>query len=212
MSKYQFRSLEFQSMMFNVDKIPEGVTVIQFFKELGKIREFKASAGEGIDDNKVNLYVLLLYDKGSPYRKKYTDILKRKIEVVHDVGFEISPDGTFESVVEDFLRGRNSVVNKKIVAFVRMHRNYNYSYQVSVETAYSNLMLEIQGGETKSLKSLADMRDDLERNLTEMLGQDNNPFLKDEMLRYMENERLELRPEDIAKKAQNGEKPVNVKQ
>ncbi len=211
MSKYQFRSLEFQSMMFNVDKIPEGVSVIQFFKELGKIREFKASAGEGIDDNKVNLYVLLLYDKGSPYRKKYTDILKRKIEVVHDVGFEIDPDGIFESAVEDFLRGRNIVVNKKIVAFVRMHRNYNYSYQISVETAYANLMLEIQGGETKSLKNLADMRDDLERNLTEMLGQDNNPFLKDEMLRYMENERLELRPEDIAKKAQNGEKLVKSK-
>jgi len=211
MSKFQFHSKEFQSMMFNVDKIPDGTSVTSFYKELGKIKEFKASAGEGIDNNKVDLYVLLLYDKGSPYRKKYTDILKRKIEVVHDVGFEINPDGTFESVVEDFLRGKNLVVNKKIVAFVRMHRNYNFSYQVSVETAYANLMLEIQGGETKSLKSLADMRDDLERNLTEMLGQDNNPYLKDEMLRYMEESRLELRPEDIARKAQNGEKPIKEK-
>ena len=192
--------------MFNVDKIPEGTSVLTYYKELNKIKEFKTSAGEGLDNDKVNLYVLLMYDKGSPYRKKYTDILKRKVEVVHDVGFEINAEGVFDSPVEDFLRGRNAVVNKKIVQFVRMHRNYNYSYQISIETAYANLMLEIQSGETKGLKTLADMRDDLERNLTEMLNEDNNPYLKDEVLRYLEDERLALRPEDYAKKAQEGKK------
>ena len=67
-------------------------------------------------------------------------------------------------------------------------------------------MLEIQSGETKGLKTLADMRDDLERNLTEMLNEDNNPHLKDEILRYLEEERLALRPEDYAKKAQEVKK------
>ncbi len=206
MSRFQFRSPEFTSMMFNVDKIPEGTSVLAYYKELNKIKEFKASAGEDLDNDKVNLYVLLMYDKGSPYRKKYTDILKRKVEVVHDVGFEINIEGVFGSPVEDFLRGRNKVVNQKIVQFVRMHRNYNYSYQISIETAYANLMLEIQSGDTKGLKTLADMRDDLERNLTEMLNGDNNPYLKDEILRYLEDERLALRPEDYAKKAQEVKK------
>jgi hypothetical protein len=195
-------------MMYNPDKIPEGTSVLSFYKELGKIKEFKLSAGEGLDNNKINLYVLLLYDKGSPYRKKFKDILKRKVEVVHDLGFEITPEGLFEPIVEDFLKGRNKIVNQKVVQFVRMHRSYNYSYQVSVEAAYANLMLEIQSGETKGLKNLADMRDDLEKNLMEMLGEDNNPYLRDEMLRYMESERLELRPEDIARKLQNGESPI----
>lgn len=193
-------------MLFNVDKVPEGTSVLTYYKELNKIKEFKASAGEKLDNDKVNLYVLLMYDKGSPYRKKYSDILKRKIEVVHDVGFEVNAEGVFDSPVEDFLRGRNTIVNKKIVQFVRMHRSYNYSYQISIETAYANLMLEIQSGETKGLKTLADMRDDLERNLTEMLNEDNNPHLKDEILRYLEEERLALRPEDYAKKAQEVKK------
>jgi hypothetical protein len=204
----QFHQKEFLSMMYNPDKIPEGTSVLSFYKELGKIKEFKLSAGEGLDNNKINLYVLLLYDKGSPYRKKFKDILKRKVEVVHDLGFEITPEGLFEPIVEDFLKGRNKIVNQKVVQFVRMHRSYNYSYQVSVEAAYANLMLEIQSGETKGLKNLADMRDDLEKNLMEMLGEDNNPYLRDEMLRYMESERLELRPEDIARKLQNGESPI----
>ena len=193
-------------MLFNVDKVPEGTSVLTYYKELSKIKEFKVSAGDKLDNDKVNLYVLLMYDKGSPYRKKYSDILKRKIEVVHDVGFEVNAEGVFDSPVEDFLRGRNPIVNKKIVQFVRMHRSYNYSYQISIETAYANLMLEIQSGETKGLKTLADMRDDLERNLTEMLNEDNNPHLKDEILRYLEEERLALRPEDYAKKAQEVKK------
>jgi len=200
----QFHSKEFQNMMFNVDKIPEGTSVLRFYKELGKIREFKTSAGEGLDNNKVNLYVLLMYDKGSPYRKKYTDVLKRKIEVAHDVEFEVVEGGIFDSVVEDFLKGRNVIVNKKIVQFVRMHRNYKYSYQVSIEATYANLMLDIQSGDTKGIKTLGELRDELEENLLEILNQDNNPYLKDEILRYIEDERLALRPEDIAKKAQNG--------
>jgi len=206
MKANNFHSKEFTSMLFNVDKVPEGTSVLTYYKELNKIKEFKASAGEKLDNDKVNLYVLLMYDKGSPYRKKYSDILKRKIEVVHDVGFEVNAEGVFDSPVEDFLRGRNTIVNKKIVQFVRMHRSYNYSYQISIETAYANLMLEIQSGETKGLKTLADMRDDLERNLTEMLNEDNNPHLKDEILRYLEEERLALRPEDYAKKAQEVKK------
>jgi len=45
----------------------------------------------------------------------------------------------------------------------------------------------------------------------EILNQDNNPYLRDEILRYMEDERLHLRPEDIAKKLQNGESPLSIK-
>ena len=134
--KYQFHSKEMQSLMYNVDKIPEGTGVLQFFKDLGKIREFKASAGEGIDNDKLMAYIILMYDKSSPYRIKYSDVLKRKVEVAHDCGFQTVEGGNFESPVEDFLRGRNRIVNLKIVQYVRLHRSYKYSYQVSVEAAY----------------------------------------------------------------------------
>jgi hypothetical protein len=73
-----------------------------------------------------------------------------------------------------------------------------------VEATYFNLMLEIQAGDTKSITKLKDLRDELEDNLHEMLNQDSNPYLKDEILRYLEDERLALRPEDFAKRAQEG--------
>lgn len=207
----QFHPREFQNMRYNVEKVPEGTSVTQFYKELAKIREFKTSAGEGIDNDKVNRYVLLLYDQKSSYRAKYHDILKRKIEVAHDLAFKTLDDGNFESPIEDMLRGKNTIINKKIVQFVRMHRSFKYSYLVSMESAYYNLMLEIIGGETRNIGKAKEMRNDLEESLLEILNQDNNPFLKDEVLRYIEDERLELRPEDIARKSQNGEKPIEAK-
>jgi len=193
--------------MYNVEKVPEGVNILTFFKDFNKIKEFRLNPGEGLDNNKVMTYIVLMYDKSSPYRRKFTDVLKRKIEVAYDCGFETIEGGVFESPVEDMLKGRNVIINQKIVRYVMMHRSYKYAYQISVEAAYFNLMLEIQAGETKSISKLADLRDALEENLMEILNEDNNPYLKDEILRYMENERLALRPEDFAKKARDEETP-----
>lgn len=211
MSQGQFHSREYQLMMYNTDKVPEGTSVLSFYKDLGKIREFKLDPGEGIDNNKLMMYILLMYDKHSPYRRKYPDVLKRKIEIAHDCGYQTIEGGNFESPIEDFLRGKNRVVNQKIVAYVRLHRSYKYSYQISIESAYYNLMLEILGGETKNISKARDLKDELEDNLLELLNQDNNPYLKDEILRYIEDERLRLRPEDIAKKLQDGETPIEIK-
>ena len=196
-------------MRFDPTRVPEGTEVLKFYKDLGRIKEFKANPGEGLDNNQVMQYILLMYDMRSPYRKKFNDVLKRKIEVAHDCMFKTGDGGTFESVVEDFLKGKNRIVNQKIVQFVILHRSYKYSYQISVETAYFNLMLEIQAGDTKSISKLGEIRDELETNLTELLNQDENFYLKEEMLKYIEDDRLQLRPEDIAKKLQNGEPPIS---
>jgi hypothetical protein len=128
------------------------------------------------------------------------------------VGFETEAGGNFIPLVEDFLRGKNEKVNKKICAYVRMHRNYKYAYLVAMDESYYTLMLQIIGGDTKKITDAKNAQEELEGTLLEILNEDNNPTLKDEFLRYMENERLELRPEDIAKKMQAGEAPISIKQ
>jgi hypothetical protein len=204
--RLSFHQKEYSQMRFDPTRVPEGSDVLKFYKDLAKVKEFRLNPGEGLDNNKVMQYVLCMYDFHSPYRKKYNDVLKRKIEVAHDCEFPVQEGGVFESVVEDFLKGKNRVVNQKIIQYVILHRSYKYSYQISVEAAYFNLMLEIQAGETKSITKLGELRDELESNLMELLNQDMNPHLKDELLRYLEDERLQLRPEDIAKKAQEEKK------
>ncbi len=207
----QFHDKEFSLMMYNPIRVPEDSSVLKYYKELNKVKEFRLDPGEGINNDMLMIYVLCMYDKNSPYRKKYADVLKRKIEVAHDVGFITIEGGNFEPPVEDFLRGKNRIVNRKIVEYVRLHRNFKYAYLVSVESSYYNLMVEILGGETKNMSKAKELQGELEDNLLEILNQDNNSFLKDEILRYIEEERLALRPEDIARKLQNGEIPVSIK-
>jgi len=207
----QFTDREFQGMMYSPIRVPENTNVLHFYKELNKFKEFRLDPGEGIDNNKVMLYIFCMYDKASPYRKKYSDVLKRKIEVAHDCGFSTVEGGNFESPVEDFLKGKNKIVNRKIVTYVRLHRNYKYSYLVTIDESYYSLMLDILGGETKKIASAKEVQGELEETLLEILGQDNNPYVRDELLRYMEEERIELRPEDIAKKLQEGKSPISVK-
>lgn len=209
--KSQFNDKEFQQMMFNPMRVPEGENIFKTYKDLTKYRAFKLDPGEGIDNNKLLQWVFCVYDKNSPYRKKFTDVLKRKVEAAHDTGFEDIGGGIFTDPVEDFLKGRNTIVNMKVVEYVRMHRNFKYAFLVSIEASYFNIMLEIMGGATKQINEARNIQNELEDTMLELLNQDNNPFLKDEVLRFMENDRLQLRPEDIAKKFQDGETPVTIK-
>ena len=198
-------------MIYDPTKVPEGTSILKFFKDLAKVKAFRDDPGTEIDNEKVMQFIMLTYDKNSPYRKKFPDVLKRKIEVAHDCMFKITEGGVFESATEDFLKGKNRIVNRKIVEYVRLHRNFKYSFLVSMENAYYNLMLEILGGDTKNVMKAKELRDELEESVMEIFNDDTNSFIKDELLRYMETERLELRPEDIALKLQKGETPVTVK-
>ena len=201
----QFHQKEYAQIRFDPTRVPEGTDILKFHKELSKYKEFRLSPGEGLSNDKVMQYIICMYDYNSPYRQKYSDVLKRKIEVAHDCQFKTEAGGEFEPMVEDFLKGKNTVVNLKAVTYVRLHRNFKYAYMVTIEESYYKLMLEILGGETKKIATAKEVQAELEATLLEMLNQDNNPYLKDEMLRYMESERLALRPEDYAKRARENE-------
>lgn len=208
----QFNNLEFRGMMFNPTKVPEGVSIFKIYPELSKYPTFKKSPGKEMDNDLVMLYVICMYDKSTPYRAKYPDVLKRKIEIAHDVGFEMSDKGIFSDPIEDMLRGNNSVVNNKIVEFVRLLRSHKYSYLVTIEASYYNVMLQVMEGETKRIADLRSMQQELEDTMVDLLNEDDNPFIKDAVLRYMEEERLALRPEDVAIKLANNEQPFTDKE
>jgi hypothetical protein len=195
-------------MLFNPSKVTEKDSVFKVHPELSKRKIFKKSPGTGINNELVMLFIMCMYDKSTPYRNKYPDILKRKIEVANDVGFKIDSHGEFDPPVEDFLKGKNKVVNEKIVEFVRIHRNFKYTYLVTIEQAYYSLMLESLTDPTvNSMKKMKDIQLELEETLMELINDDNNPHLNDTVLRYVEEKRLGLRPEDVALKLKNNEQP-----
>lgn len=209
---WQFTDIEYRGMMFNPSKVPEDTSVFKIFPELKKYSDFKKSPGPELNNDLVMLYIFCMYDKSTPYRGKYTDVLKRKIEIAHDVGFPMDEKGVFSEPVEDMLKGNNKVVNRKIVEFVRIHRSFKYTYLVTIESSYYNVMLEVMEGATKRIPDLRNIQEELEDTMVDLLNEDDNPYIRDAVLRYMEEERLQLRPEDIAIKLSNNEQPVTDKE
>lgn len=205
---WQFNNLEFRGMLYNPSKVPEGESVFKIFPELKHHQPFKKSPGPELNNDLVMLFIFCMYDKSTPYRGKYTDVLKRKIEIAHDVGFVIDEKGNFEDPVEDLLKGKNEIVNRKIVEFVRIHRSFKYTYLVTIEASYYNVMLEVMEGATKRIPDLRSIQEELENTMADLLTEDDNPYIRDAVLRYMEEERLQLRPEDIAIKLSNNEQPI----
>ncbi len=108
---WQFTSIEFRGMLYNPSKVPEGESVFKIFPELKKYSDFKKSPGPELDNDMVMLYVFCMYDKSNPYRGKYIDVLKLKVEIAHDVGFTMDEKGVFSEPVEDMLKGKNKVVS-----------------------------------------------------------------------------------------------------
>ena len=106
------------------------------------------------------------------------------------------------------MRGNNKIVNEKGLEFVRMHRSFKYAYMVAIENSYYNMLLEVMNGNTKRITDLRGVQEELEETMLQLLNDDDNPYMRDALLRYMEEERLMLRPEDIARKKASGEDPV----
>ena len=205
---WQFVDKEFAGMMYSPARVPEGESLFKIYPDLKKYKIFTKSPGPELNNDMVMIWILCMYDKSTPYRGKFRDVLRRKAEIAHDVGFESQPSGIFEDPVEDFMRGNNKIVNEKVVEFVRMHRSFKYAYLVGIENSYYNLLLEVMNGNTKRIPDLRGVQEELEETMLQLLNEDDNPYIKDAVLRYVEEERLMLRPEDIARKKASGEDPV----
>lgn len=208
--KIQFTEIECKDMMFNPLRIPDGMSIFEFYPQLNKYKIFKKSAGKTIDNHALMLWVIFMYDKNTPYRLKFKDVLKRKIAIANDVGFETIEGGRFEQAVDTFLKGQNTVVNAKIVEYVRLHREFKYTYLVGIENSYYQIMDDVMRGETKRISELREVQQELEDTMIDLMNQDDNQHVRDMVLRFMEAERLELRPEDIALKLLKGEQAVTA--
>jgi len=200
-----FAENEFKDMMFDVSVVQPPKHVITAYPRLRKIKEFKTKFTR-LNKDKVVRYIMLLYDKNTPFRIKFNDVLIRKVEAAKGAGWEIVDQGLFHEDVERLLRGENKQVNSMIVAFVRLHRNFKYSYLIALEETFYRFLLEIIIGETKNLAQMKSTQSELEEEVTELINQDKNPQLKQELLRYVEESRLNLRPEDIARIARQKER------
>lgn len=205
----EFQKSDFDKLMFRIDDMPDKVDPVEYFPKLKKWPEFSPQRGwSNTLKNKIFRWIVLVYDKESPFRLKVSDIMKRKLEAAKHVKL-ITSLTIIDPKVRNILQGEDAEANRMIVAYVRMHRQSQYALVVGLENMFYTGLFNVLNGEVpKGNKQITTIQKEFEDAVTELLNQDNNAQVRGELLLFVEEERInDLRPEGIAEIFATGKKP-----
>jgi hypothetical protein len=139
-----FHNSDFDKMEFNITKIPKGKGVLEYFKRLSQYPSFTEYDRE--DSERAIRYLLLMYDKGSPFVTYYADLRQRKESVAVYVGYDPERDEArleelydldderFVDMLLAFLKGQNWLKWSLLVS----NEQTFYEYQRSVLRRVTN--------------------------------------------------------------------------
>lgn len=195
-----YRESDYRLMLFNVSELQKYDDPLVFWPELRKIDELRlAETGPNLPKDKVLRYIFLCYDRGSPVVIHNKDLIKRKYEAAILSGFELV-DKKFEKQVEDVIKCQDPLVNEMICAFVRLFGDDDFAYITSLKDALYAILPSVQLGEIKDIDKVQKLKKEIDTVTEKILVRDNTNNLYLDLYKYIEREKLGLRPEDMALK------------
>ena len=156
-------------------------------------------------------FICFAYDRNSPLMS-IENLQVRKFKALELAEFE-KKDGKFSYEVEGLITGRYLSISRMIIRFLRIQRSTDFFTRIVYEEKLADTMLQMFSPAMKD----DDVKDkDLIGNAEKLRGlihdldnviliDERNPVLSKTLYDEIENEQLNLRPEDIAKKMKNNE-------
>ncbi len=196
----------FKGLMFDVFSGPKDSNLMQRFPQLSLYPEFReAEKMQILKINDVIRYIVAVYDKRG-LRVYEESIQKRKKIACEMVGWK-NANGTIKSSAQDAMDGKNIAVNRMIIRYMKIHKNIKYTSLVALEESYFNLVAKMMDPE--AIKSadhtlFKNLESDIEQRVTEFFSGDSSKSLYGDLIDEIEMDKLELRPEDIAKRIRDG--------
>jgi hypothetical protein len=208
-----FGSLDWGKMMANTYAMPPKKDPRIQYKEAFRYEEYYPKEFPYADIFKVLRYIPMVYDKNTPLLQVFSDLKKIKVSAAELAGFKKQEDGRFLSNVEEILACKNIDVNRMIIRYALSHKSALYSKFVIYSELHLSEMGKLLSGEKGArvgdFDSLSDKLDSVRQ---EILSNDNSIKLSEDFMSFYFEDKLYLRPEDIAKKIQQGEQPVRPPQ
>lgn len=205
----EFKNSDFKNLMIPFFEIEEGDSILRKFGSRMNYKEFKVNLlSDGLDKNQIIRYIACVYDKESPFRSEYPDVNTRKSMAMIFLGVELDDDGAFPPDIEKVMLNKNDHVNKMIVRYGMMHRNHDYSLLIALEDDFGRKMKAIHEGSTYNFGEVDKISDKLETLHAKILSGDRSKELRDELYSFIEKDTLGLRPENMAKKLNDGVQPI----
>lgn len=191
-------------MLYNVHAVPSGKKVLDAFPTLKKYTEF-TKALKGLDKNKIICYIFYCYDKQSPLQS-IDNLFHKRYESALLAGFEAGSDKKFDEATEAALMCQNKDVNAMIVRFLRDQADDDFAYLSVLRDAFYAELPKVQKGDLDNSEKLDKIKKRIEVLVREISAGDDSRELTLELYEFMEKEKLNMRPEDVADTLQKGEK------
>ena len=116
-----FKSSDFDRMMIPIHKkVPER-DVFDWMPTLKNWGEWW-NAKFRIKKATIIEYVIYVYDRYSPFRNKFPDIVERKLQVAKYLGFTVDDEGQFSPDYQKIMRNDHPDLVQMIIRYVRQQR------------------------------------------------------------------------------------------
>lgn len=196
----EFLEEDYSGMMCDIHKYdPLKTDYLEIFPVLRMYPEFKVDLGDNFNKSQVLSYIILVYDRFSPYRRKYSDLGQRKFEALKASKYN-DKKGQFGKWVDFMVSGGVPEVNAMIVAYVRAANSTKYAKLVTAESLFYSYLKSSLEGDTKLKSSEIDNVENMLINAQrDLLAEDNNKELVQTLYKKIASA-VDYSPEVIAER------------
>ena len=150
------------------------------------------------NDDKILIYIVLVYDLNSEIRRNIKEYLRRKTEAGEAAGFlRDEKTGFFEKRIEDMMVGENDQFNKAVVQYTSWMFERNYKHLVVLEFNYHKLAIEsMKKWDSKSNTLIMDMKNEMDVIEKGLFGGEEVMNMRRALYEGTDRTRLRLRKEN----------------
>lgn len=205
-----FKDIDYKDMVFPLHRHVEGEDIMTEFPVFSQYKVFFVKLESRLRFENVMRYISFCFDKGSPFVKRYNDVIERRFWSAVRAGFPfIQGDQTFYPEVEHMIRGKNKDVNNMILQYVLLMGEEDYTTFVAYNEALKSqlsllLNLEADSEVKRDVKKIAENVKELRSQISELrmemfMGAEDK-LLTASLYDFMESKSLGLSPEAYAMK------------
>lgn len=214
---------ELSKARIDLEDIPLDVDILDVYPGLASLdfwdADFSAWGGNPtITKNLIIRYLNYFYSRElTCFTERYPDFYQRKAECARMAKFNYDPQTLqFSDKVKEMLAGKNQIVNRMMVSFLRHHYDTLWSGLVASYETYYFLMSENMANLGKSGhvpdpdegKKFILFSDQIEKTKFSLLSGDKTKEISMALLISIEEDRLKLAPEYRAKLVRDGKSPL----
>jgi hypothetical protein len=211
-SQFGINKTDFNAMMIDVFK--GNLYDIPIIK---KYREFNPPPNaSSIDNPDLIKYVAIAFDKQSPIRMKFADPIERRIAAAQTVGFPKTKTGKLNAESEHIIKSENFSVNMMVITYLFLQNEHETLTLITFEEALRIQSHKLIGSDVTptEMKALIANIETLKLAINSIkkiiLEEPTDTLLKRDLFTFTQSKRLEIQPEDYAKKFNISEPQIGV--